>query len=305
MEEVRELDALVMSKDSTEISVNKDGFGFKTDGEASERLANAALDFLSPITEGAGFLGTKLRGYRMEAALKATIRAKQICEENKLSINPVPPKFLLQWVEGASMENIENDNNLSDLWAGLLASTSSGDLKNNILFVDALKKLDRVHIDLFEFLIRNDRARFYNDTPFELAPHRLKQSIIRACRENKAFGSKMSDEVVLQIQRDSLEQLRDTSGAAIMFEGYYFYQDKQRQVMPCYDDFSFESDFTKSEFKEDVIDGLVALNLLESVWIEDFAPCSPHCEMAICYAYLTDFGAALLDACKVQTGKYK
>lgn len=131
-----------MAKKGTEITVGKEGFSFKTDGEASERLANAALDFLSPVTEGAGFLGTKLRGYRMEAALKATIRAKQICEENNLPINPVPPKFLLQWVEGASIENPE-DETLINLWSNLLASESSNPSTGNLTFIRIIKELTR------------------------------------------------------------------------------------------------------------------------------------------------------------------
>jgi len=143
-----------MTKKGTEISIGKDGFSFKTDGEASERLANAALDFLSPITEGAGFLGTKLRGYRMETALMAILRAKKICEENDLSINPVPPKFLLQWVEGSSMEDIDRDDNLSELWARLLANAGA-DSKNltGLLFAtNTLKLIDSDAARLFSKL---------------------------------------------------------------------------------------------------------------------------------------------------------
>ncbi len=144
-----------MADKGTEISLGKDGFSFKTDGEASQRLANAALDFLSPITEGAGFLGTKLRGYRMEAALEATIRAKAICKENNLSINPVPPKFLLQWVEGASMEDIEGEDNLVELWARVLcAEVTTGD-PNALIFVDILRKIHKEHAEYLSGMFKN------------------------------------------------------------------------------------------------------------------------------------------------------
>ena len=142
-----------MAKKGTEISIGKDGFSFKTDGEASERLANAALDFLSPITEGAGFLGTKLRGYRMEAALEAILRAKKICEENNLAINPVPPKSLLQWVEGASMEDVESESSLSDLWASLLVSEANQSEPNTLIYIDILKKLNRTHVQFLHNLL--------------------------------------------------------------------------------------------------------------------------------------------------------
>jgi len=145
-----------MPSKGTEISLGKDGFSFKTDGEASERLANAALDFLSPISEGAGFLGTKLRGYRMEAALKATVRAKQICEERGLPINPVPPKFLLQWVEGASMEDVDRADNLTEMWANLLVSKSTNELENSQIFIGLIQKLNWKHKVALEKFFEHD-----------------------------------------------------------------------------------------------------------------------------------------------------
>ena len=142
MEETWELAALDMAGKGTKISIGKDGFSFETDSEASERLANAALDFLSPISEGAGFLGTKLRGYRMEAALKAMLRAKQICDENDLKIKPIPPKFLLQWVEGASLEDVENESSLTELWAKILVSVSQNTAQNHLTMISILKKMN-------------------------------------------------------------------------------------------------------------------------------------------------------------------
>jgi len=150
-------------KDSTEISVSKDGFGFKTDGDAASRLAHAALDFLSPITEGTGFLGTKLRGYRMEAALKATLRAKEICEENNLPINPVPPKFLLQWIEGASMEDVEEVESLTEMWANLLVSESTTQLENSQIFIGLVKQLNWRHKSALEkFVEKGSRNVVHN-----------------------------------------------------------------------------------------------------------------------------------------------
>lgn len=148
MEETWELAVVSKEKDSAEITLSTDGFGFKTDGEASQRLAHAALDFLSPLTDGAGFLGTKLRGYRMAAALKATVRAKQICDDNNLNINPVDPKFMLQWIEGASMEDANDGEDLSELWANLLVSAATMHNDNEIFFVDFIKKMQRRHVEL-------------------------------------------------------------------------------------------------------------------------------------------------------------
>ena len=152
MEETWELATLVMSQNGTEISVNKDGFSIKTDGDASDRLANAALDFLSPITETTGLLGTLVRGVRVNAALKATLRAKKICEENGVDIKAVSPKLFMPWLEGASLEDINDDYSLTEQWAYLLANAAANERKILILFAGFLKSIGHQEVKLLKAL---------------------------------------------------------------------------------------------------------------------------------------------------------
>ena len=141
-------------KTTTEISIGKDSVSLKTDGSAADRLAHAALDFLSPATEVFGYLGTVVRGRRIEAGLKATLRAKKICDDNGIEIQTVSSKLFLPWLEGASLENPNDENSLTEMWAYLLANAAVKEQKILLLFSECLRKIGHQEVVLLNALYK-------------------------------------------------------------------------------------------------------------------------------------------------------
>jgi len=298
VEDPRELAALVMSNKGTEISISKDGFGFKTDGEASERLANAVLDFLSPISEGAGFIGTKLRGYRMEAALKATVRAKEICEANNLPINPVPPKFLLQWIEGASLEDINDDDNLIDAWSNLLVSNSSSLNKNSILFCDLLKKIDSSHAKYLFELTRNMPSKVWEDVPITTDVVSLKKFIREDEDIQRLLSSKDLKEIRSQVEM-VLSAYLDEAGTELLISSLRFVDRRSKDEVLFID-----TKYYNGEVPEDLIAPLHALNLLVDADIDEFLV-TPSVLLYVRYLHLSSFGCEFLKSCMPSSQELK
>ena len=110
----------------------------------AERLLHAIGDFISPATESMGFVGTWVNGWRQVSAYKAAARAKEICDEAGLRISPLPPKFFCNWLEGASQEDPNSDENITEFWARLLANAveEHNDLSNLLFATNVLKQLD-------------------------------------------------------------------------------------------------------------------------------------------------------------------
>ncbi|WP_427452723.1 Abi-alpha family protein [Litorimonas sp. WD9-15] len=302
MEETWELAALAMTNNATEISIGKEGFSFKTDSEAGARLANAALDFLSPITEGAGFLGTKLRGFRMEAALNALLKAKKICDENSLSINPIPPKFLLQWVEGASLE-ADIEDNLSELWAKLLVDASQNNPSQNLIFIDILKKLSRSHVEYLQYL---SGSGVYDDAPFIFRPYDVSRAINDGRVIQNAMGSIPREEWGKYIISDkdflssALEAIKDFFAEdGVEFRGLLSKQLKTRITDPDYFDTKIYSIEKEKFFSDEVLEGLEALGLIKFMEINELRVHDRH-SFFVEYVLLTNFGVTFIKSCMAE-----
>ena len=120
-------------------------------GDGAERLAGALADVLSPFTESAGALGDMVKAYRLENAIRATARAQELAAKLGVPIRPVPPKFLLQGAEGASLEEPGTDD-LTDMWASLLVDTLGGLLPTHLVFKRLLSEMMKRHVDLLRFV---------------------------------------------------------------------------------------------------------------------------------------------------------
>ena len=284
---------LVMADKGTEISLGKDGFSFKTDGEASQRLANAALDFLSPITEGAGLLGTKLRGYRMEAALQSTVRAKKICEENCLAINPVPPKFLLQWVEGASLEDTSDVQNLSEMWAQLLANAATVLNKdpNLSIYVGILKKLNAPHLNFFSSLCYDDsNSDLFKEAPSECNENRFKQYITKKYQELGFFETELNLEERLAELVDHISMFFDHPGVQISF-GDVTYKNANTYLSN-----KFNGQINHGLYPEYILDALSSLGLVRTVYLQDYLWTSTL-KVTVFFVRMSEFGVNFYSAC--------
>ncbi len=91
---------------------------------STERVIDALLDAFSPITHGLGSLGDRIRVYRAVTLIKTLKRAKEIAHDNGYRLELPPPKFLIPYLEAASLEE-ECDADLQEKWARLLANAGA------------------------------------------------------------------------------------------------------------------------------------------------------------------------------------
>ncbi|MBC7311715.1 MAG: DUF4393 domain-containing protein, partial [Rhizobium sp.] len=75
-----------------------------------------------------------------------------------------PTKFLVDWVEKASLED-SNDSELTDMWAGLLLSSSSPDNPAIFYFKRILSEMTSAHLKLLSLICDHDFSHFNPYTP--------------------------------------------------------------------------------------------------------------------------------------------
>lgn len=131
-----------------------------------EPIGEAALAFfqklLGPVGEASEILSDKIRFYRWRSSLKTLKRAKEIAEKRGLPVNEVPLKFLIPFMEKASLE--EEDSPLIEKWANLLASASSEASRGQTAFVEILSSLSGAEVGLLEKLLPGDVRQQIRDS---------------------------------------------------------------------------------------------------------------------------------------------
>lgn len=116
-----------------------------------KEIAKSVCDLFSPLTELAGAIGDHIRVYRTLSVLKTLKRAKQIAQEENLTLETPPLKFLVPFLENASLED-ENDDLLIELWAKLLVSSSSNFHGEYNLFIRILNELSPDEAKAFKYI---------------------------------------------------------------------------------------------------------------------------------------------------------
>jgi len=90
--------------------------------ESTGRLVDALTDIIRPFAETRGLKADILRLQREEVLIEIAKKARQRALEENLQLHSVPNKFLVPFLEKASIEEI--DSQLTDQWANLLLSAS-------------------------------------------------------------------------------------------------------------------------------------------------------------------------------------
>lgn len=120
--------------------------------------AHAAGSFLArvlgePLETAVGIVTDRLKLARAERLIRLRERYEKALKARSLApeAQPVPPRIALPAMESASLEE---NNELQDLWANLLASGHDPNL-NGVMraaFVDILKQLEVVDVHLLDFV---------------------------------------------------------------------------------------------------------------------------------------------------------
>lgn len=140
-----------MADDEVEVSIGTDSLTMKSGGNAAARVTNTIADLLSPFSEATGVIGDVIHYYRQDMAIRAIAKAREIAKETGARLQPVPPKFLVKWVEDASLEEAKNDE-LVDLWAGLLVSASTEFSPIHFQVRRILSEITLEHIRFLEYM---------------------------------------------------------------------------------------------------------------------------------------------------------
>ena len=109
--------------------------------EVTGEAIQAVLTALSPFTEGMGIVGVHLRVHRERVLLKIAKIVRERAEIEGIELGPVPPKFLIPFIEKASCEDLESE--LLEMWANLLAQASTEYDSSLITFCDIISSLGK------------------------------------------------------------------------------------------------------------------------------------------------------------------
>jgi hypothetical protein len=113
--------------------------------DVTRAKASAWLDLISPLTEWAGLKGDELRSKRALLRLQREDILVEIVERarkklrNHTTLKPIPNKFLVPFLEQASLEDPESS--LIDMWASLLSSAAENFSSYHTHFVSIISQL--------------------------------------------------------------------------------------------------------------------------------------------------------------------
>jgi hypothetical protein len=106
-----------------------------------------------PIETAVGMVSDRLKFMRIERRMRLADRYDQIMVQRELSSEeqPVPAKIAVPAIENASLEE---DDELQDLWANLLASAHDKTLNGVVrsAFVDIIKQLEVVDVHILNYI---------------------------------------------------------------------------------------------------------------------------------------------------------
>ncbi len=131
--------------------------------DVTRAKAGAWLDLISPVTEWAGLRGDQLRHKRellriqQDETLNRIARlAKRRLDEIDGTINPVPNKFLVPFLERASLE--EENSELCQRWADLLVNAATEYNPSMIRFSVVLSEIGAGEVKLLNRIVRKPRG---------------------------------------------------------------------------------------------------------------------------------------------------
>lgn len=124
-----------------------------------KEIAKSVVDLFSPLTEFAGAIGDQIRIYRKLSVLRALHRAKLKADEQNLTLEPPPLKFLIPYLEQVSLEDEKNDI-LNELWSNLLLSSAVEFKSEHNLFIRILGELSPKEAKFFQYI-----AEYYKRNP--------------------------------------------------------------------------------------------------------------------------------------------
>ncbi len=263
--------------------------------DVTRAKASAWLTLLSPITQWAGLKGDQLAHKRellriqQEETLTAILhRAAPRLAKLELPIKPVPVKFLVPFLENASLE--EPNSRLVDMWANLLVSSAENYDPTYVHYVSIISQMSsaqarvfeaiigprgpgsvEVSLDMIEFNILSDYIQTYFDEPSKKPPTTLNRAWTR------------------------LRGLFNIEGMVIKHLEVGKKDDRQDFISGC-PSYSIYKDAQENDFS--ILESLRLLCYTDSGFIQ----VSDKWEVKVMAYYVSALGLAFAKACGVQSG---
>jgi hypothetical protein len=134
-------------------------------GGGAGRLSEALADLISPFSNLMGILGDQLQHARNAAAYRAAKKGVEMLDREGIRAGNIPPKILLPWLEGASLES-EKDEILEDAWAGLFARAVKSSDATIISYIEVLRRIGVKEAELLRFFA-TDTSPFFSQRFFD------------------------------------------------------------------------------------------------------------------------------------------
>ncbi|MBO6669664.1 Abi-alpha family protein [Parvibaculum sp.] len=125
--------------------------------ESSGRLLDALTDIIRPFSEQRGLRADQIRLQREDVLLEIARRAKRRLSLEGREPESLPNKFLVPFLEKASLEDIE-DEALVNAWANLLSSASSNFDERMVRYVSVLAELGPDQSRFLDALAKNNES---------------------------------------------------------------------------------------------------------------------------------------------------
>lgn len=145
--------------------------------QSTGRFVDALTDIIRPFSEKRGLRADRIRLQREQVLLQIAQKARERIAIEGIEPHPLPNKFMVQFLETASLEETENKK-LKEMWANLLVSSAQKFSSENTLFIRILGQLSSEEAVLFEAIMtkfssrgaRDPSHRHYADAPFSIRP---------------------------------------------------------------------------------------------------------------------------------------
>jgi hypothetical protein len=125
------------------------------------KISGTIVDLLSPFSEGLGWIGDALRIYREKSISKMLSKAQDIASKRDEVIHQVNPKNLVSIIEGASLEN--EDEDIIEIWARLLLSGGSEFDAELSVITEILRRIGGDEINILANLVNHPEDIYFPD----------------------------------------------------------------------------------------------------------------------------------------------
>jgi hypothetical protein len=151
--------------------------------QSTGRLLDALTDIIRPFSERRGLKADQIRVQREEVLIEIARRARQRLEIENQQISPLPNKFMVPFLEKASLEEL--DSVLIDRWTDLLASCSADPTSAHPRFVQILSEMTGSDAALLRLIalhcIDEVEDADLEETPFYFDPVEVRERLVDWC----------------------------------------------------------------------------------------------------------------------------